>query len=789
MGSTDVFQTRGFGSDLAMGQAPNQLSAGSEPRGCPLRTVLFEAHVGRSPVANRRVPRRPSRSLLDDVQGEVVGERVIEAPQELDEVLAPITTVTLAVDLTGQAEQRRDVTVGDAGTLHRRYSGLGHHAARHGCTARPPSSVLPLTQMSSAWLAWQGGGAQPHDEGSLQGDPMQHRLVAPLLLFAVWSSNFTVAQSAPEAGVALVESASTLPRLPIANVHRLQTNAAFLYRGASTQPGARHAPSAIQDWSSEEGRAATRPTVEPYAAQDCHNWNTRHFYELAAPRDIEACLAAGADAQSPDARGNTPLHWAAGYNRAPETVRLLVHAGGVTHVRNRQGFQPLHLAAAHNQEPSVLRTLVELGADHRVADRSGRTALHLAAQYSANPKVVEELLSLGADLMSRDEKGVSVVDVAAERADPGVVEVLIGARRELFNSTLFDVTPLRDENRLFFNPPGLIPTGRRSLQLTRTTCRYQELQSYFPGSSYSPIGQCDATDSVTRGRDPVILEAQIAGDVALGGQRRVRALAFATERSRPGDRRRAAWQYYATMGIRLRMMRTTSVPVPPPSFMPKLTLQRLGFKKESEKRATVHITNLIVFGHHSNGQTGCPLENQPRRRDDGECLAVPQEQEPWDVNQVNGNFSTHYFEVGQHWRTVSLSGGELRSRTFGVGVQQHLPCVTGTDRLGRKKWGRFGTMCHVGKRYGKTRLWVAADTERVGYAIRMRFAWIPNGVRFPPVALELEYVKYLRELPDVYVRFYGGQDRYNIRFDDRQSRLEIGMAFAWEDALRVWERR
>ncbi|PAA67739.1 hypothetical protein BOX15_Mlig022279g1, partial [Macrostomum lignano] len=86
----------------------------------------------------------------------------------------------------------------------------------------------------------------------------------------------------------------------------------------------------------------------------------------------------GAQAGAADCDGDTALHWAA--SRAnPDLVRLLVRAGCEPGRRDRHGQAPLHLACAAGRA-DVARDLCELyGADPHEPDGSGRTPFQLAA--------------------------------------------------------------------------------------------------------------------------------------------------------------------------------------------------------------------------------------------------------------------------------------------------------------------------------------------------------------------------------------------------------------------------
>ena len=69
------------------------------------------------------------------------------------------------------------------------------------------------------------------------------------------------------------------------------------------------------------------------AQEDCDDWNTHDFFDIATAESVTACLEAGADLNarhevdwdSPDG-GNTPLHFAARYSWDPAVFAVLIAA-------------------------------------------------------------------------------------------------------------------------------------------------------------------------------------------------------------------------------------------------------------------------------------------------------------------------------------------------------------------------------------------------------------------------------------------------------------------------------
>jgi len=172
---------------------------------------------------------------------------------------------------------------------------------------------------------------------------------------------------------------------------------------------------------------------------------------LPTPAILEALLAAPhVRVNARDSAGNTALSWAA-MSRQPDVataVALLLKAGAETDSKDAEGRTPLLLAAAGSK--AAVQALLAAGADVQAIDSDDRSALMIAAEHE-RADIVPLLLHAGAGVSQADSSGRTALHIAALNASPDgpnaamaseVVTQLVRAGSEINAGDVHEATPL-----------------------------------------------------------------------------------------------------------------------------------------------------------------------------------------------------------------------------------------------------------------------------------------------------------------------------------------------------------
>jgi hypothetical protein len=252
------------------------------------------------------------------------------------------------------------------------------------------------------------------------------------------------------------------------------------------------------------------------------------------------------------------------------------------------------------------------------------------------------------------------------------------------------------------------------------------------------------------------------------------------------------WQASVTPMVRLRMFDEASNPVRTPSYMPKGTLQLARLRNLADPKASQSVysrgpmemllVELIPFGHHSNGQNNCLF--QPRASRPGDACVEPASRDAGAVNSIDGSFSTNYVELTAHYGRMRLDADGAPEGEYAVRSEWS---AGGGVQLNPVGYGPGAIDPVLAARYGTTRLLLEgmmAWRSPAGLKwfarvdVRGRLEYIGNVPGVPPLLGKLEVAALPRGWggAGVFLRYYGGQDYYNLGFDQSIHRLHAGFA-------------
>jgi ankyrin repeat protein len=174
--------------------------------------------------------------------------------------------------------------------------------------------------------------------------------------------------------------------------------------------------------------------------------NTTEIADVAMKGDMDSLRTlvkqhpGEVNAALPD--GGTALLWAAYWNDEG-AVKALLAAGANVDTANRYGVTPLAQASTNGNAP-IVEALLKAGADANTFQAEGQTALMSAAR-SGSAETVKILLDHGAELNSRESwRGQTALMWAAAENHPAVIQVLVdhGADVNLVSS-VFDFSGMK----------------------------------------------------------------------------------------------------------------------------------------------------------------------------------------------------------------------------------------------------------------------------------------------------------------------------------------------------------
>jgi hypothetical protein len=179
-----------------------------------------------------------------------------------------------------------------------------------------------------------------------------------------------------------------------------------------------------------------------------------------------------------------------------------------------------------------------------------------------------------------------------------------------------------------------------------------------------------------------------------------------------------------------------------------------------------------IVGHHSNGQDGCFWEDE--QRIDDICVSVLPISGDRVVNKQDGSFSTNYIRTGINYRRNMLDEDlwALREWGFRAEFEYHPRAWVDeqmVDLYGRTR-GRFGASIAMRElRWCPKRAEASAGLEIIGGH--------PDSVWPVTVTVQGTCFPTRQGGWGIFVRYYGGQDYYNLGLLDNIQRVHVGATF------------
>lgn len=218
---------------------------------------------------------------------------------------------------------------------------------------------------------------------------------------------------------------------------------------------------------------------------------------------LSACLNAGANIESREYWGNTPLMTASS-NGQPDMVKLLLDKGANVNARNRDGETALKVSV-HN-DATITTMLLEKGANLALGDNNGVTPLMESMRIAALEQL-ELLLLKGADFNNIDKRGNSMLNYAAMTQNFAMVMIALdkGCDAKLANEN--GDTPLQslfgfgngeyavDEGMSTFDPE-MTPEEIAEWKLNMATIHFDSLSEKLQDAARKELGG-EITDDMT----------------------------------------------------------------------------------------------------------------------------------------------------------------------------------------------------------------------------------------------------------------------------------------------------
>ena len=144
------------------------------------------------------------------------------------------------------------------------------------------------------------------------------------------------------------------------------------------------------------------------ARSSAEDISLQELCETSSFSEIKDAILAGANVNSKDENGRTPLMAACEYESSHEIIQLLMSFKALVNDTDNKGYTAVMYAAKFDPYPRVVAEMVKLGADVNIKANDGTTALMLACEHN-NVQVVSEIIKAGANVNAKDNDGYTAI--------------------------------------------------------------------------------------------------------------------------------------------------------------------------------------------------------------------------------------------------------------------------------------------------------------------------------------------------------------------------------------------
>ncbi len=225
---------------------------------------------------------------------------------------------------------------------------------------------------------------------------------------------------------------------------------------------------------------------------------------------VEAVIKSGNNIDFKGRNGSTALHNAAVFNVNPEVINILISAGADIESKDSFGFTPL-MTSLDNPNLEVMKTLVKAGANMSVYDASGVPLVTLCilaiteyVQMHSTTAHLKALIEAGADVDARakDDKGQTALMAAVTfTLQPEVIEILAGSTKDI-NMKSFDGLSAYSLALGIDNPASAALTNKNvRLNLENNKAALSILEAHGAKISFPELCSCASAERVKKAID------------------------------------------------------------------------------------------------------------------------------------------------------------------------------------------------------------------------------------------------------------------------------------------------